>query len=84
MTFQEFKSQLAMLLCDQPRGTTADLAGFAVAYWDGRDVAGVYLRNNGRLDEEYDLDVSAFERWHDAFVAWLVNPRCTVRADLVV
>jgi hypothetical protein len=38
MTFEEFKSQLAMLLCDQPRGTTADLTGFAVACWDGRDV----------------------------------------------
>jgi hypothetical protein len=43
--------------------------------------AEVFLRDNDRLDEEYDLDVNAFERWHDAFVAWLENPHCTVRAD---
>jgi hypothetical protein len=57
MTFEEFKSQLAMLLCEQPRGTTADLTGFAVACWDGRDVLRCFsattfpLKNLGRLSE---------------------------------
>jgi hypothetical protein len=38
VTHEEIEANFAMLLRDQPRGTTADLIDFAVAYWDGERV----------------------------------------------
>jgi hypothetical protein len=80
--FETFKANLAMLLRDLPTGTTADLADVAVAYWDGRRVVGAYLRDGGRLDEEFELDAYAWENWHDEFIGWQVAPRFTERDEL--
>ena len=82
-TYTVFKAQLKMLLSDQPRGVTADLTDFAVAYWDGRQVVGAYLRDAGHVDEVFDLDENAFEQWRDEFLAWLAEPRFTARPDLL-
>jgi hypothetical protein len=82
-TFTVFRAQLNMLLRDQPRGVTADLTDFAVAYWNGRQVVGAYLRDAGLVDEVFDLDENAFEQWRDEFVAWLDEPRFTRRPDLL-
>lgn len=38
VSLESFQSHLAMLLRDQPRGMTADLSDFAVAFWNGRQV----------------------------------------------
>ena len=82
-TFTVFRAQLNMLLRDQPRGVTADLTDFAVAYWNGRHVVGAYLRDAGHVDEVFDLDENAFKQWRDEFVAWLDEPRFTTRPDLL-
>ena len=47
MNCDTLQAQLGMFLRDQPRGVTADLTDFAVAYWDGDQVTGAYLRDNG-------------------------------------
>lgn len=80
--FKPFKATLAMLLRDMPAGTTADFADVAVAYWDGTCVAGFYLRDGGRLDEEFDFDENAWENWRDELSAWLAAPRFSERDEL--
>ncbi|MDF3834260.1 hypothetical protein P3W85_15050 [Cupriavidus basilensis] len=80
--FASFKAHLAMLLRDLPAGTTADLTDVAVAYWDGTRVVGTYLRDGGRLDEEFDFDENAWENWRDEFVYWLAAPTFTERDEL--
>ncbi|WP_258234655.1 hypothetical protein [Cupriavidus pinatubonensis] len=80
--FKELKATLAMLLRDMPAGTTADFADVAVAYWDGMRVSGFYLRDRGRLDEEFDFDENAWENWRDELSAWLAAPRFSERDEL--
>ncbi len=48
-----------MLLRDLPRGVTVDLTDVAVAYWNGWQVVGAYLRDNERLNEDFDFDENA-------------------------
>ncbi|MFM0616207.1 hypothetical protein PQR37_19265 [Paraburkholderia nemoris] len=83
-TYQTFVTQLGMLLRDLPTGTTAELTDFAVAYWDGRHVVGVYLREDGGdlLDEDFELDENAWANWSDELTAWLSAPRFSERAEL--
>jgi hypothetical protein len=80
--FGSFKANLAMLLRDMPVGTTADLADVVVAYWDGTRVVGAYLRDRGRLDEEFDLDENAWAIWHDEFIGWQASPSFSEREGL--
>jgi hypothetical protein len=80
--FGMFKENLAMLLRDQPAGTTADLADVVVAFWDGRRVVGAYLRDGGRLDEVFEFDENAWEIWHDEIASWQATPHYTERAEL--
>jgi hypothetical protein len=72
-----------MLLCDQPPGTTADLTDFAVAYWNGRELVGAYLRDKGKLDEDFPVDENAFEQWRDDLVDWVAHPKFTRRPELL-
>ncbi|MFM0047341.1 hypothetical protein [Paraburkholderia sediminicola] len=80
VTCDTFLTQLRMFLRDLPKGTTAELTEFAVAYWDGHRVVGLYLREDGsnRLDEDFELDESAWENWRDELTGWL--PRSFVSA----
>ena len=80
--FKAFKAHVAMLLRDLPRGVTADLTDVAVAYWNGTQVVGAYLRDNGRIDEDFDFDENAWGNWRDEFLVWFDAPRFTERADL--
>lgn len=80
--FRAFKANLAMLLRDMPIGTTADFSDVAVAYWDGTQVIGAYLRDGGRLDEDFEFDENAWESWHDELVGWQANPTFTEREEL--
>lgn len=57
--FTSFKAHVAMLLRDLPRGVTVDLTDVAVAYWNGWQVVGAYLRDNERLNEDFDFDENA-------------------------
>lgn len=80
--FRAFKANLAMLLRDMPIGTTADFSDVAVAYWDGTQVIGAYLRDGGRLDEDFEFDENVWESWHDELVGWQANPTFTEREEL--
>ncbi|SAL54991.1 hypothetical protein [Caballeronia humi] len=80
--FASFRAQLAMFLRDLPAGTTADLTDVAVAYWNGKCLVGAYLRDGGRIDEEFDFDENAWGNWQDEFIHWLSAPRFSERWDL--
>ena len=85
MTHEEFEAHVAMLLRDQPRGTTADLTDFAVAYWDGERVRYVFLHEDGQgaLDEEFDLTDYLLDQWEEDFAAWFAEPHYSVRPELL-
>jgi hypothetical protein len=80
MPDDQFESHLAMLLRDQPRGTTADLTDFAVAYWDGVRVRYVFLHEDGdgSLDEEFEFSDYLLVQWETDLQEWLDAPRFTV------
>jgi len=80
--FRAFRANLAMLLRDMPIGTTADFSDVAVAFWDGTRVVGAYLRDGGRMDEEFDFDENAWGNWQDELVGWLASPTFTERDEL--
>jgi hypothetical protein len=80
--FASFRSHVAMLLRDLPAGTTADLTEVTVAYWNGQQVVCAYLRDGGRMDEDFEFDENAWGAWHEEYLLWLAAPRFTERADL--
>ncbi|MFM0325326.1 hypothetical protein [Caballeronia glebae] len=80
--FKSFKAHVAMMLRDLPHGVTADLTDVAVAYWNGTQVVGAYLRDNGRIDEDFDFDENAWGVWREEFLTWFDAPRFSERADL--
>jgi hypothetical protein len=80
--FSSFKAHVGMLLRDLPRGTTADLTDVAVAYWNGTRLVGAYLRDHGRIDEDFEFDENAWGAWRDEFLKWLDAPCFSERRDL--
>jgi hypothetical protein len=78
-------AQLASLLRDQPRGTTANLTDFAVAYWDGHRVVYVFLdeHHHAALDDEFDLTDYLLNQWKVDFEAWFAEPHYSVRPELL-
>jgi hypothetical protein len=86
LTHESVDARLADLLSVKPRGTTADLTDFAVAYWDGARVRYLFLHEDGRggLDDEFELTDYELDQWHDEIAAWLADPRFTENhAELV-
>lgn len=85
LSLEFFELHLAMLLRDQPRGMTADLSDFAIAYWNGHQVIYGFLRDDdgGCLDEEYELADYVWEEWAQAFTAWCAMPTFTARAEVL-
>jgi hypothetical protein len=84
LTRARFKTQLRMLLRDLPRATSADLADFAIAYWDGEQVVFAFLSEEhpGEIDEEFDLDDYVWEDWRNQFAAWVAKPVFSVRPEV--
>jgi hypothetical protein len=80
----QFKSQLSKLLCDIPFGTTAELTAFAVAYWDGQQIAYAFINHNGsvQLEDKFDLGEYEWEQWHDEFAAWIAQPVFSFRPEV--
>jgi hypothetical protein len=78
-------AQLAALLRDQPRGTTANLTDFAVAYWNGHRVVYVFLDENSyaALDEEFNLTDYLLAQWEADFATWFAAPHYSVRPELL-
>ena len=85
MEYASGQAELATLLRSRPLGTTADINGHTVAYWDGREIRGFRLGRDDyseQLEEEFDFDERTFNRLHADLVAWMAAPRYTVRPEL--
>ncbi|MDT8843799.1 hypothetical protein ParKJ_41095 [Paraburkholderia fungorum] len=84
MTRHDFVRQLAMMLRDLPRGTTADLSDCMVAYWSGYSVVFAFLcdRGTGAIDEEFDIDDYVWEDWRPAFESWVADPVFSSRPEV--
>jgi len=85
MKIEDFKSQLSILLRDVPRGTTADLSDFAVAWWSGHDVTYAFLQINetGLIEEEFELKDYGWEQWGPEFAAWVEAPKFSARNEVL-
>jgi hypothetical protein len=84
LTLDQFKTQLAAMLRDIPYGTSADLTGYAIAFWDGSKVVYAFLAEDGRghIDDEFELGDYEWNHWHDDFVSWIKEPVFSVRPEL--
>lgn len=83
LTLDQFKSQLAMLLQDIPSGTSADLTDFAIAFWNGCDVTYAFVDvEDGKIEDEFDLDDYAWQQWQPAFSTWTEEPKFSVRREI--
>jgi hypothetical protein len=84
MEYASVQAELATLLRSRPLGTTADINGHTVAYWDGREIRGFRL---GRADysellEEFEFDERTCNHFHVDLVARMAAPRYTFRPEL--
>jgi hypothetical protein len=79
------QAQLALLLRDQPPGTTAGATDQSVACWNGYKVDGIHLCDEkpGRLGEEFHIDEHCCDDAHDHLEAWFAEPRSTHRPELL-
>ncbi len=83
-THDQFRQHLAMLLRDQPLGTSADLLDQTVAFWDGHRVVGIYLSADPPgLDEEFELTDEFLDQIPEPIADWLVHPKYTFRPELL-
>lgn len=78
------QSDLAMLLRDQPRATTADLTDAFVVYWDGDQLAGAFLSADepGSLEGPADVD-EILEQIPENLADWFASPSYTWRPELL-
>jgi hypothetical protein len=74
---QKIRRHIAMLLRDQPAGTTADLLDYTVAYLDGNQLTGLYLSADvpGQLDENFERSEEFDEKNAEAIQEWRKRPR---------
>lgn len=84
LTLDQFKTQLASMLRDIPYGTSADLSGYAIAYWDGSKVVYAFLSTDGSgtIEDEFELSDYEWKHWHEDFVTWINEPLFSVRPEL--
>jgi hypothetical protein len=80
-----FQAQLALMLRDRLRGTTADLNDHTVAYWNGHEVVGVRLddKGGGSVSEEFVFGEVECRRLHETLIEWMAAPRYSVRAEII-
>ncbi|WP_430233500.1 hypothetical protein [Paraburkholderia tropica] len=83
-TQEQFFSDLAMLLRDEPRGTVARLDEYVIAWLDARHLVFAYLRDDDRhfVEEEFDLDDVVWDEWEAGFVAWSRDPVFEYREEI--
>ncbi|ASW02835.1 hypothetical protein [Paraburkholderia aromaticivorans] len=84
VTLDQFKTRLASMLRDIPYGTSADLTGYAIAFWDGSKVVYAFLSGDGTgmIEDEFELSDYEWNHWHDDFAAWIKEPLFSVRPEL--
>jgi hypothetical protein len=78
-------ARIATMLRDYPRGTTADITSFAVAFLDRDGVRYAFLGEDrvDRLDEEFAFSDYELEQWQDDIVAFLEEPSFTHRPEVL-
>ncbi|WP_065058091.1 hypothetical protein [Paraburkholderia tropica] len=83
-TQEQFVSDLAMLLRDQPRGTAARLDEYVIAWLDAGHLVFAYLRDDDRrfVEEEFHLDDVVWDEWEAGFAAWLRDPAFEYREEI--
>ncbi|WP_253947403.1 hypothetical protein [Paraburkholderia xenovorans] len=84
LTFDQFKTQLESMLRDIPYGTSADLTGFAIAFWDGGKVVYAFLSADGCgvIEDEFELTDYEWQHWQDDLAAWINEPMFSVRPEI--
>jgi hypothetical protein len=84
LTLDQFKTQLASMLRDIPYGTSADLTGYAIAFWNGSKVIYAFVSSDdsGIIEDEFELSDYEWDHWHDEFVTWINEPIFSVRPEL--
>nr|WKF60780.1 hypothetical protein HUO10_005302 [Paraburkholderia busanensis] len=84
LTLEQFRMQLAAMLRDLPSGTSADLAEYAAAFWNGSEVVDAFLFDDrsGRVDETFVLGDYEWKHWQDDFASWIAEPAFSVRPEL--
>jgi hypothetical protein len=80
-----FMAQLRMFLRDLPKGTSADLTDYSVAYWDGHQVIGAFLSADkpGGLDEEFEVDQYFCDQISECIADWMAAPVFSFRPELL-
>jgi hypothetical protein len=85
MKHEYVDAKLASLLSVEPPGTTADLADFFAACWNGERVVYVFLHGDGvgALDEVFNLTEYLLDKWEADFTTWFAEPRYSFRPELL-
>lgn len=83
MNMNEFKSSIAKMLRDVPRGTTADLSDSITAHWAGNEVVYCHLREDGsgRVGEEFDLNEKMWVQLQSVIDSWIKTPVFSMRPE---
>jgi len=85
MTFEECERRLGLLLRDQPQGTTAEFADYAIAFWTGNKLVYCFLREDGsgEIDEAFNPAAYLWEDLEPDFAAWVRAPHYHVRSAVI-
>ncbi|GJH39308.1 hypothetical protein CBA19CS91_41145 [Paraburkholderia hospita] len=84
MQFEDFETQLHVLLRSAGPETVAELTDAAIAYWNGQRLvyATVDADGTGTLTGACALDAGTWPEWKDWLADWLADPVLSVRHDL--
>jgi hypothetical protein len=81
---EHVKAELAVLLRDKPRGTTADITEHTAIYWDGTRPVGIHLcADPPGFDDRFEVDHHFCGDAHEHLSHWLADPHYSLRPDLV-
>ncbi|TCG01130.1 hypothetical protein BZM26_10020 [Paraburkholderia strydomiana] len=73
-----------MLLRDRPPGTTADITGEAVLYWDGQGLSGAHLSKDDPRNVALPFELEdVLPGARDALADWLARPSFSFRSSLL-
>jgi hypothetical protein len=84
MDMKSVGDELAALLRDKPRGTTADISAHTSIYWNGTRPVGAHLCvDHPGFDDRFELDQHFYGDAQDHLLTWFADPQYSSRPDLV-
>jgi hypothetical protein len=84
MDLDSVKAKLASLLCDKPRGSTADITEETVVCWNGERLLRIHLcADHPGFDDMFDLDHDFCGGVNEHLEEWFADPRFSQRPDLL-